>query len=135
MFCFLMNLPLCLREAMSRVRQPPLVTGISPNEGASWTKVTIDGLKPGPHGLHVHHLGDLTNDCLRYTHTHTHEHAHTHTHTHTRTLTHTHTHTHTQRETLGHTHTLLRTLSSSPHTHTHTHTHTETQARRARDAM
>ncbi|XP_012686086.1 copper chaperone for superoxide dismutase [Clupea harengus] len=25
---------------------------------------TIDGLKPGPHGLHVHHLGDLTKDCL-----------------------------------------------------------------------
>ncbi|TNN39469.1 Copper chaperone for superoxide dismutase [Liparis tanakae] len=26
---------------------------------------TIDGLEPGPHGLHVHTLGDLTLDCLR----------------------------------------------------------------------
>ncbi|XP_075948673.1 copper chaperone for superoxide dismutase isoform X1 [Anarhichas minor] len=25
---------------------------------------TIDGLEPGPHGLHVHALGDLTRDCL-----------------------------------------------------------------------
>ncbi|XP_059211431.1 copper chaperone for superoxide dismutase-like [Centropristis striata] len=25
---------------------------------------TIDGLEPGPHGLHVHALGDLTQDCL-----------------------------------------------------------------------
>ncbi|XP_023136180.3 copper chaperone for superoxide dismutase [Amphiprion ocellaris] len=25
---------------------------------------TIDGLEPGPHGLHVHTLGDLTLDCL-----------------------------------------------------------------------
>ncbi|KAM9836897.1 copper chaperone for superoxide dismutase [Aulostomus maculatus] len=25
---------------------------------------TIDGLEPGPHGLHVHTLGDLTEDCL-----------------------------------------------------------------------
>ncbi|KAJ8405391.1 hypothetical protein AAFF_G00318640 [Aldrovandia affinis] len=25
---------------------------------------TIDGLEPGPHGLHVHELGDLTKDCL-----------------------------------------------------------------------
>ncbi|XP_062305339.1 copper chaperone for superoxide dismutase-like [Osmerus eperlanus] len=25
---------------------------------------TIDGLEPGPHGLHVHALGDLTLDCL-----------------------------------------------------------------------
>ncbi|KAG7241515.1 hypothetical protein INR49_025419 [Caranx melampygus] len=24
---------------------------------------TIDGLEPGPHGLHVHTLGDLTQDC------------------------------------------------------------------------
>ncbi|AWO97434.1 putative copper chaperone for superoxide dismutase [Scophthalmus maximus] len=24
---------------------------------------TIDGLEPGPHGLHVHALGDLTRDC------------------------------------------------------------------------
>lgn len=27
---------------------------------------TIDGLDPGPHGLHVHTLGDLTQDCLRW---------------------------------------------------------------------
>lgn len=27
---------------------------------------TIDGLEPGPHGLHVHTLGDLTQDCLRW---------------------------------------------------------------------
>ncbi|KAJ8246782.1 hypothetical protein GJAV_G00255350 [Gymnothorax javanicus] len=25
---------------------------------------TIDGLEPGPHGLHVHELGDLTRDCM-----------------------------------------------------------------------
>ncbi|CAL8377934.1 copper chaperone for superoxide dismutase isoform X1 [Gadus morhua] len=25
---------------------------------------TLDGLAPGPHGLHVHTLGDLTSDCL-----------------------------------------------------------------------
>ncbi|XP_068611834.1 copper chaperone for superoxide dismutase [Brachionichthys hirsutus] len=25
---------------------------------------TIDGLEPGPHGLHVHALGDLRQDCL-----------------------------------------------------------------------
>ncbi|XP_028330360.1 copper chaperone for superoxide dismutase isoform X2 [Gouania willdenowi] len=25
---------------------------------------TVDGLKPGAHGLHVHTLGDLTQDCL-----------------------------------------------------------------------
>ncbi|XP_047192249.1 copper chaperone for superoxide dismutase-like isoform X1 [Scophthalmus maximus] len=27
---------------------------------------TIDGLEPGPHGLHVHALGDLTRDCGSY---------------------------------------------------------------------
>lgn len=26
---------------------------------------TIDGLEPGHHGLHVHTLGDLTQDCNR----------------------------------------------------------------------
>ncbi|XP_077125894.1 exocyst complex component 2 [Ranitomeya variabilis] len=38
---------------MSRVRQPPLVTGISPKEGTSWTKVTIRGenLGSGPSDL------------------------------------------------------------------------------------
>uniref|UniRef100_A0A8C3PLX7 Exocyst complex component 2 n=1 Tax=Calidris pygmaea TaxID=425635 RepID=A0A8C3PLX7_9CHAR len=38
---------------MSRARQPPLVTGISPNEGISWTKVTIRGenLGTGPTDL------------------------------------------------------------------------------------
>lgn len=25
---------------------------------------TLDGLTPGPHGLHIHTLGDLTSDCL-----------------------------------------------------------------------
>ncbi|XP_020832311.2 exocyst complex component 2 isoform X7 [Phascolarctos cinereus] len=39
--------------SMSRSRQPPLVTGISPNEGISWTKVTIRGenLGTGPTDL------------------------------------------------------------------------------------
>lgn len=44
----------CLRQAtMSRARQPPLVTGISPKEGAAWTKVTIRGenLGTGPADL------------------------------------------------------------------------------------
>ncbi|XP_012872061.1 PREDICTED: exocyst complex component 2 [Dipodomys ordii] len=38
---------------MSRSRQPPLVTGISPNEGIPWTKVTIRGenLGVGPTDL------------------------------------------------------------------------------------
>ncbi|KAG8442453.1 hypothetical protein GDO86_011297 [Hymenochirus boettgeri] len=38
---------------MSRGRQPPLVTGISPKEGISWTKVTIRGenLGTGPSDL------------------------------------------------------------------------------------
>ncbi|XP_053322065.1 exocyst complex component 2 [Spea bombifrons] len=38
---------------MSRARQPPLVTGISPKEGTSWTKVTIRGenLGTGPSDL------------------------------------------------------------------------------------
>ncbi|XP_063182077.1 exocyst complex component 2 isoform X2 [Chroicocephalus ridibundus] len=38
---------------MSPARQPPLVTGISPNEGISWTKVTIRGenLGTGPTDL------------------------------------------------------------------------------------
>ncbi|XP_006888763.1 PREDICTED: exocyst complex component 2 [Elephantulus edwardii] len=38
---------------MSRSRQPPLVTGISPNEGIPWTKVTIRGenLGTGPGDL------------------------------------------------------------------------------------
>uniref|UniRef100_A0A672FH88 Exocyst complex component 2 n=1 Tax=Salarias fasciatus TaxID=181472 RepID=A0A672FH88_SALFA len=38
---------------MSRPRQPPLVTGISPKEGAAWTKVTIRGenLGTGPADL------------------------------------------------------------------------------------
>lgn len=44
---------------MSRARQPPLVTGISPNEGISWTKVTIRGenLGTGPTDL----IGKLKN--------------------------------------------------------------------------
>uniref|UniRef100_A0A674NW20 Exocyst complex component 2 n=1 Tax=Takifugu rubripes TaxID=31033 RepID=A0A674NW20_TAKRU len=38
---------------MSRARQPPLVTGISPKEGVAWTKVTIRGenLGMGPPDL------------------------------------------------------------------------------------
>ncbi|KAI6075361.1 Exocyst complex component 2 [Aix galericulata] len=42
-----------LVDIMSRARQPPLVTGISPNEGISWTKVTIRGenLGTGPTDL------------------------------------------------------------------------------------
>uniref|UniRef100_A0A1A7Z6U8 Exocyst complex component 2 n=1 Tax=Iconisemion striatum TaxID=60296 RepID=A0A1A7Z6U8_9TELE len=38
---------------MSRARQPPLVTGISPKEGTAWTKVTIRGenLGTGPADL------------------------------------------------------------------------------------
>ncbi|KAF3835523.1 hypothetical protein F7725_028081 [Dissostichus mawsoni] len=41
------------QATMSRARQPPLVTGISPKEGAAWTKVTIRGenLGTGPPDL------------------------------------------------------------------------------------
>lgn len=35
------------------------------SEGHCLIDGTIDGLEPGPHGLHVHTLGDLTLDCLR----------------------------------------------------------------------
>lgn len=35
------------------------------SEGRCLIDGTIDGLEPGPHGLHVHTLGDLTLDCLR----------------------------------------------------------------------
>ncbi|XP_026209324.1 copper chaperone for superoxide dismutase [Anabas testudineus] len=34
------------------------------SEGRCLIDGTIDGLEPGPHGLHVHTLGDLTQDCL-----------------------------------------------------------------------
>nr|XP_046236308.1 copper chaperone for superoxide dismutase-like [Scatophagus argus] len=34
------------------------------SEGRCLIDGTIDGLEPGPHGLHVHTLGDLTLDCL-----------------------------------------------------------------------
>ncbi|XP_028842040.1 copper chaperone for superoxide dismutase [Denticeps clupeoides] len=34
------------------------------SEGRCLVDGTIDGLKPGPHGLHVHELGDLTRGCL-----------------------------------------------------------------------
>lgn len=47
---------------MSRARQPPLVTGISPNEGAPWTKVTIRG----------ENLGTGPNDLIGNTHAHSH---------------------------------------------------------------
>lgn len=38
---------------MSHTRKPPLVTGVSPNEGIAWTKVTIRGenLGTGPTDL------------------------------------------------------------------------------------
>lgn len=36
------------------------------SEGRCLIDGTIDGLEPGPHGLHVHTLGDLTLDCLRW---------------------------------------------------------------------
>lgn len=49
---------------MSRVRQPPLVTGISPNEGTSWTKVTIRG----------ENLGTGPADLVGTTHTYTWKH-------------------------------------------------------------
>ncbi|XP_055426422.1 exocyst complex component 2 isoform X6 [Bubalus kerabau] len=55
---------------MSRSRQPPLVTGISPNEGIPWTKVTIRGenLGTGPADLIVQiqgllNLRNLGNCC------------------------------------------------------------------------
>lgn len=49
---------------MSRAHQPPLVTGISPNEGTSWTKVTIRG----------ENLGTGPADLVGTTHTYTWKH-------------------------------------------------------------
>ncbi|XP_063056714.1 exocyst complex component 2 [Engraulis encrasicolus] len=49
---------------MSRVRQPPLVTGISPNEGAPWTKVTIRGENLGTGPADLIGLSICGHNCL-----------------------------------------------------------------------
>uniref|UniRef100_A0A8C8BXU4 Exocyst complex component 2 n=1 Tax=Oncorhynchus tshawytscha TaxID=74940 RepID=A0A8C8BXU4_ONCTS len=49
---------------MSRVRQPPLVTGISPNEGTSWTKVTIRGENLGTGPADLVGLSICGHNCL-----------------------------------------------------------------------
>lgn len=51
--CWLTQITCSPQVTMSRARQPPLVTGISPKEGAAWTKVTIRGenLGTGPADL------------------------------------------------------------------------------------
>uniref|UniRef100_A0A4W5N8Z1 Exocyst complex component 2 n=1 Tax=Hucho hucho TaxID=62062 RepID=A0A4W5N8Z1_9TELE len=49
---------------MSRVRQPPLVTGISPNEGTSWTKVTIRGENLGTGPADLIGLSICGHNCL-----------------------------------------------------------------------
>lgn len=49
---------------MSRARQPPLVTGISPNEGAPWTKVTIRGENLGTGPADLIGLSICGHNCL-----------------------------------------------------------------------
>ncbi|KAM6962731.1 exocyst complex component 2 [Aplochiton taeniatus] len=49
---------------MSRARQPPLVTGISPNEGQSWTKVTIRGENLGTGPADLVGLSICGHNCL-----------------------------------------------------------------------
>ncbi|XP_054982670.1 exocyst complex component 2 [Sorex araneus] len=49
---------------MSRSRQPPLVTGISPNEGIPWTKVTIRGENLGTGSMDLIGLTICGHNCL-----------------------------------------------------------------------
>ncbi|MCJ8743766.1 hypothetical protein PDJAM_G00098020 [Pangasius djambal] len=49
---------------MSRARQPPLVTGISPNEGTPWTKVTIRGENLGTGANDLIGLSICGHNCL-----------------------------------------------------------------------
>ncbi|XP_061681753.1 exocyst complex component 2 isoform X2 [Syngnathoides biaculeatus] len=49
---------------MSRPRPPPLVTGISPKEGASWTKVTIRGENLGTGSADLIGLSICGHNCL-----------------------------------------------------------------------
>ncbi|XP_020512359.2 exocyst complex component 2 isoform X1 [Labrus bergylta] len=49
---------------MSRSRQPPLVTGISPKEGAAWTKVTIRGENLGTGSTDLIALSICGHNCL-----------------------------------------------------------------------
>ncbi|XP_078283534.1 exocyst complex component 2 isoform X1 [Rhinoraja longicauda] len=49
---------------MSRARQPPLVTGISPNEGFPWTKVTIRGENLGTGATDLIGLSICGHNCL-----------------------------------------------------------------------
>ncbi|KAI3368457.1 hypothetical protein L3Q82_025470 [Scortum barcoo] len=49
---------------MSRARQPPLVTGISPKEGAAWTKVTIRGENLGTGPTDLIGLSICGHNCL-----------------------------------------------------------------------
>lgn len=56
--------PRLLQAAMSRARQPPLVTGISPKEGAAWTKVTIRGENLGTGPADLIGLSICGHNCL-----------------------------------------------------------------------
>uniref|UniRef100_A0A3B3ZBA2 Exocyst complex component 2 n=1 Tax=Periophthalmus magnuspinnatus TaxID=409849 RepID=A0A3B3ZBA2_9GOBI len=49
---------------MSRARQPPLVTGISPKEGLAWTKVTIRGENLGTGPADLIGLSICGHNCL-----------------------------------------------------------------------
>ncbi|XP_078544151.1 exocyst complex component 2 [Lissotriton helveticus] len=53
-----------MTTAMSRGRLPPLVTGISPNEGISWTKVTIRGENLGTGSADLIGLTICGHNCL-----------------------------------------------------------------------
>nr|XP_015194251.1 PREDICTED: copper chaperone for superoxide dismutase [Lepisosteus oculatus] len=58
-----------LGVAVAMLEGPGPVQGVvrflQVSEGLCLIDGTIDGLRPGPHGLHVHEFGDLTHDCLR----------------------------------------------------------------------
>ncbi|XP_059544388.1 exocyst complex component 2 isoform X3 [Myotis daubentonii] len=60
----LLDLQFAQQITMSRSRQPPLVTGISPNEGIPWTKVTIRGENLGTGPTDLIGLAICGHNCL-----------------------------------------------------------------------
>ncbi|KAK6943885.1 Superoxide dismutase, copper/zinc binding domain [Dillenia turbinata] len=41
-----------------------LISLSQPTNGPTTVNVLVTGLKPGPHGFHVHEFGDTTNGCI-----------------------------------------------------------------------